>query len=170
MLNAGRMVHVKRTDSRDATTDPTVDLAVGELERIVRHQRRGMVRDRHRLPMSLAHLHTLMVLDADGAVPMNRLAEGLACSMPNATGIIDRMEERGLVERLRDELDRRLVLVRITQAGCSALGEFEMVRQHHMRRILAAMSSDDQHLCLDAFRRIRETAEQLDQPPTGAEA
>lgn len=115
--------------------------------------------------MSLAHLHALMVLDADGAVPMHRLAEGLACSMPNATGIIDRMEERGLVERLRDEVDRRLVLVRITEAGCSALGEFEMVRQHHMRRILTAMPPDDQHLCLDAFRRIRETAEQLDQPP-----
>lgn len=120
--------------------------------------------------MSLAHLHALMVLDADGAVPMHRLAESLACSMPSATGIIDRMEERGLVERLRDARDRRLVLVRITDAGCSALGEFETMRQDHMRRILGAMSARDQRLCLDAFRRIRETAESLDAAPPGEPA
>ena len=44
---------------------------------------------------------------------MSRLAELLDVSLSNATGIVDRMEERGLVERVRVPDDRRVVLVRI---------------------------------------------------------
>ena len=46
---------------------------------------------------------------------MSRLAEMLDVSLSNATGLIDRMEERGFVERIRVPEDRRVVLVRITR-------------------------------------------------------
>ena len=44
-------------------------------------------------------------------MPMSRLAEMLDVSLSNATGLIDRMEERGFVERIRVPDDRRVVLV-----------------------------------------------------------
>lgn len=138
-----------------------VDAAVGELATLIRHGRRKMGA-RPRPDVSMAHLQVLIALDAEGDVPMSRIAETLLCSFPNATGIVDRMEDRGYVERLRDERDRRVVLVRITPAGRAALGELESMRQQYLHRLLSAMSADDQRLCLKAFRRIRETAERLD--------
>ena len=48
---------------------------------------------------------------------MSRLADMLDVSLSNATGLIDRIEERGFVERIRVPSDRRIVLVRITAAG-----------------------------------------------------
>ncbi len=54
---------------------------------------------------------------------MSRLAELLDVSLSNATGLVDRMEERGLVERVRVPDDRRVVLVRLTAAGQAALAD-----------------------------------------------
>ena len=50
-------------------------------------------------------------LDAEGPLPMARLAEAMDVSQASATGIVDRMEQRGLVERQRDDADRRVVRV-----------------------------------------------------------
>lgn len=139
---------------------------VAELHALIRHGKRQMAQRWSLSHVSTTHLHALMVLDAEGSVPMGRLAESLLCSDPNATGIIDRMEERGLVERVRDSGDRRVVHVGITDAGRATLGELQSLRQQHMHRIISAMPPADQRLCLRAFRRIRETAEELD-PPVG---
>lgn len=53
----------------------------------------------------------------EGPVPMSKLAAGLGVSLPSATGIIDRLVERGLVSREEDSEDRRLVLCALTAEG-----------------------------------------------------
>ena len=63
---------------------------------------------------------------------MSRLAELLDVSFSNATGIIDRMEERGLVERVRVPDDRRVVLVRIGPRGIQALDETEAIKHDRL--------------------------------------
>ncbi len=81
-----------------------------------------------RLGISMTHFHVLTLLRHHDAMPMGRLADVLDASMSNATGIIDRMEERGLVERVRVPDDRRVVLVRPTQAGLDLVDEVELVK------------------------------------------
>jgi len=81
-----------------------------------------------RLGISMTHFHVLTLLRHHEAMPMGRLADVLDASMSNATGIIDRMEERGLVERVRVPGDRRVVLVRPTQAGLDLVDEVELVK------------------------------------------
>jgi DNA-binding MarR family transcriptional regulator len=139
-----------------------VDAAVEELAALIHQQRRSMAHAWNRSDLSMNHLHVLMMLDAEGTMPMTRMAEMLLCSTPNATGIVDRMVERGLVERLRDDRDRRVVLVRPTEAGRQAMGEMESVRQHNVRRILESMPVRDQGVCLRAFRCMRRAAERLE--------
>ena len=51
------------------------------------------------------------MLDTEGPTSMGRLAEALDISVASMTGIVDRMEERGLVERRHEGKDRRVVLV-----------------------------------------------------------
>jgi len=81
-----------------------------------------------RLGISMTHFHVLTLLRHHDAMPMGRLAEILDVSMSSTTGIIDRMEEKGLVERVRVPDDRRIVLVRSTAAGLALIDEAELVK------------------------------------------
>jgi len=64
-----------------------------------------------------AQLGALKALDPDAPVPMRDLAEKLACDNSNVTGIIDRLEDRGLVERRASPADRRVKMLVVTQEG-----------------------------------------------------
>jgi len=92
-----------------------------------------------RLGISMTHFHVLTLLRHHDAMPMGRLADVLDASMSNATGIIDRMEERGLVERVRVPDDRRVVLVRPTQAGLDLVDEVELAKNDVMIRAMARL-------------------------------
>ena len=105
--------------------------------------------------VSLSQLHVLWLLQHQGAMPMSRLAELLDVSLSNATGIIDRMEERGLIERSRVADDRRLVLVRPTAAGLAALSETESNRRERMRAVLGHLSAAERPVVLEALRSLR---------------
>jgi DNA-binding MarR family transcriptional regulator len=93
-----------------------------------------------RLGISMTHFHVLTLLRHHDAMPMGHLAEILDTSMSSATGIIDRMEERGLVERVRVPGDRRVVMVRPTQTGLDLVDEVELVKSDVLASALARMS------------------------------
>ena len=92
-----------------------------------------------RLGISMTHFHVLTLLRHHDAMPMGKLADILDASMSSATGIIDRMEERGLVERVRVPDDRRIVLVRPTQAGLDLVDEVELVKSEVMEDAIARL-------------------------------
>ena len=92
-----------------------------------------------RLGISMTHFHVLTLLRHHDAMPMGRLAEILDASMSGTTGIIDRMEEKGLVERVRVPDDRRVVLVRPTEAGLALVDEAELVKSEVMRDALTRL-------------------------------
>jgi DNA-binding MarR family transcriptional regulator len=86
--------------------------------------------------VSMTHMHVMWLLEHHGDLPMSRMAELLDVSDSNATGIVDRMAERGLVERVRVAGDRRVVLVRIAAPGIKALEEIEAIKQDRVQAIL----------------------------------
>jgi DNA-binding MarR family transcriptional regulator len=93
-----------------------------------------------RLGISMTHFHVLTLLRHHDAMTIGRLADELGASMSNASGIIDRMEEHGLVERVRVPDDRRVVLVRPTQTGLDLVDEAELVKNDVMRAAMERMS------------------------------
>src|SRR3990172_5450913 len=86
--------------------------------------------------VSMTNMHVMWLLEHHGDLPMSRVADLLDVSLSNATGIVDRMEERGLVERIRVPDDRRVVLVRIAARGLEALDEMEAVKHDRLQAIL----------------------------------
>ena len=63
---------------------------------------------------------------------MNQLAERILYSKSGFTRVVDRMEEAGLVRRVRPENDRRSILVVLTDAGRQTM---EAARRHHRHAI-----------------------------------
>jgi DNA-binding MarR family transcriptional regulator len=144
------------------TTDDELDRIVTELEPVMARTRRvmsGIWLDRR---LSKTNMFVLMLLDGHGPVSMSRLAGLLGASLPNVTGIVTRMEELGYVERIRDERDRRVVLVRATPRGHEAMQEMEAVRRQHLRSLVAELVPSDRDRCRRAFRALREAGERLD--------
>jgi DNA-binding MarR family transcriptional regulator len=68
------------------------------------------------LGLSRVQMGVLQGASQDGVV-MSELAGKLACHVSNLTGVVDRMERDGLVERVRSSRDRRAVFVRLTELG-----------------------------------------------------
>ena len=67
--------------------------------------------------LSPVQCHVLHLLEPDRPLPMGRLASTLACDASNVTGLVDRLEARGLVQRRPSVADRRIKELQLTPAG-----------------------------------------------------
>jgi DNA-binding MarR family transcriptional regulator len=103
----------------------------------------GEFRSWHRGALSLVHLNVLTVLEAEGPLPMSRLAESLDVSDASATGIVDRMERRVLVERRHGTEDRRIVVVHLTEQGSAVFRDIEEQRRERLSRLLEELTEDE---------------------------
>jgi DNA-binding MarR family transcriptional regulator len=109
--------------------------------------------------LSLIHLHVLSILEAEGPIPMSRVADTLDVSLASATGIVGRMEERGLVERRHDDEDRRVVLVHPTEKGGAVFHDMIEQRREHLRQVVGRVADDDLKAFLTGLRAIRAARE-----------
>ena len=105
--------------------------------------------------VSMTHMHVMWLLQHHGDLPMNRVADLLDVSFSNATGIVDRMEERGLVERVRVPDDRRVVLVRIAAGGLQALDQMEALKHDRLQAILGHLDEAQLERLATAIDDIR---------------
>jgi DNA-binding MarR family transcriptional regulator len=69
------------------------------------------------LDLSPAQCHVLHLIEPDRPIPMGQLAETLACDASNVTGLVDRLESRGLVRRRPSPGDRRVKVLHLTAGG-----------------------------------------------------
>jgi DNA-binding MarR family transcriptional regulator len=67
--------------------------------------------------LSPAQCHVLHLMEPAQPIPMGRIAEALACDASNVTGLVDRLESRGLVRRQPSAEDRRVKVLQLTPAG-----------------------------------------------------
>ena len=86
--------------------------------------------------VSMAQIHIMYTVQRHGEMTMSQLADVLDVSDSNATGLVDRMEERGFIERDRVPTDRRVVLVRVTEAGAHLLLEIDALSDEIFRTVL----------------------------------
>jgi DNA-binding MarR family transcriptional regulator len=121
------------------------------------------------LGLSFQQSMALMRLEPDEPLPMSALAAALHCDNSNVTGIVDRMEAGGLVERRAAERDRRVKAVALTPLG-------EVVREQVRMRAgtpppaIASLSERDAAQLRDILRRATEAdeGEVREQPPAPA--
>lgn len=105
---------------------------------------------------SLIHLNVLTLLEDDGSASMGELARALDVSVASMTGIADRMEKRGLVERRRDEGDRRLVVVHATEAGRDVFRQIADRRREGLVKLLAQLDERELEALLVGHRALRQ--------------
>jgi MarR family transcriptional regulator, organic hydroperoxide resistance regulator len=102
--------------------------------------------------LSPPQVMALRHLDPAEPKPMSELALALRCDNSNVTGIVDRLEDRGLVERRAAEHDRRVKMLRITERGADVRDRLA-ARLDEPPEPLASLSIEDQRALRDIMRR-----------------
>ena len=120
---------------------------------------RGRLRRLLRQSISLTHVHVLTVLRTAGSMPVGELAKALDVSVASATGIISRMEQRGLVARSRGADDRRVVSVSIAPGGQAALEQLEGRSREHFLALLGRLTTAELRTVRGAFSSLRAAHE-----------
>jgi MarR family transcriptional regulator, temperature-dependent positive regulator of motility len=88
------------------------------------------------------------------------------------TTLLDRMERSGLVERKRDESDRRIVWIRMTELGRSEVQRGLAVRNDVANRSLDRISGHNRQLLVYLMGKVagtRDSGEAVSQKPSGQE-
>ena len=134
---------------------------VGEMTSWTPRDRMSAFRSWLKGSLSLIHLHVLSTLEADGPLPMSRLADTLDVSVASATGIVSRMEERSLVERQHDREDRRVVLVVPTEQGVAVFRTMAEHRRDRLTALLDRLTDDELTALLTGLRAVRAAREAL---------
>ncbi|MCX2922924.1 MarR family winged helix-turn-helix transcriptional regulator [Streptomyces sp. NEAU-W12] len=135
----------------DALTLEVVDLIGSVVARY--HEEYEEAAAGHTLTGAQARLLSLLCLEP---LPMRKLAHRLKCEPSNVTGIVDRLESRGLVERRPDPADRRVKVAAATEEGRRvARGLRESLR--FAREPLAALTEEQRRSLRDTLRAMLDT-------------
>jgi DNA-binding MarR family transcriptional regulator len=104
-------------------------------------------------PVQAKALHEL---DLERPISMRELAGRLKSDPSNVTGLIDRLEARGLVERRPDPKDRRIKGLALTPSGARVRARL-FARLYSAPRAIADLSEGDQRTLTELLQRILST-------------
>jgi DNA-binding MarR family transcriptional regulator len=107
------------------------------------------------LELSPAQCHLLHVIEPDRPMPMGQLAGALACDASNVTGLIDRLESRGLVHRRPSAGDRRVKVLSLTPVGVRVRADL-VSRMTSPPPALGRLSQTQQRALVKILRRLLE--------------
>lgn len=110
------------------------------------------------LDLTMAQLKAIWFLQ-QGQTNMSRIASALGVALPSATATVDRLVQRGLVQRSEDLTDRRLVVCALTDKGESLAGAFEEFQRTTFRELLASLSDQELATVLRATTLLQQAGQ-----------
>jgi DNA-binding MarR family transcriptional regulator len=99
-------------------------------------------------------LACLLALSDSGPLPQSKLANAILVKPSTITGVIDRLEQKGLVVRERDVKDRRVVSIRLTDAGQELVNSAPPPIQRSLIDGLKGLSNDENSNIKDSLERL----------------
>lgn len=111
-----------------------------------------------RLGLGITDLDALLLLDEAGPLTAGRIAEALAITTGAVTGLVDRLERAGWVQRTRHETDRRQVFVELSPARRDAVDAHRALRE---RLLVEALAIADDAALAASVGLIEAAAERL---------
>lgn len=121
---------------------------IGAIDDVIRqitwqsHKQQLQTLSRPDIGLTMPQMVTLFAIRGSGTCRMSELAEITQQSAGTLTGIVDRLIEDGLVGRVRDVDDRRVVQVTLTAQGEERLARVEEARHEDMERIVQHLNND----------------------------
>lgn len=113
------------------------------------------------MPSRMSQLKALSAFQEDREYTMGELSKKVMVKMPSMTEMVDRLESEGIVDRIRDTGDRRVVKVRLTEKGKKVYRDFIERRRKEMGAILALLSDEDQVELVKGLEKVSSVLKKI---------
>jgi DNA-binding MarR family transcriptional regulator len=122
------------------------------------------------LPVTRRALEVLQHLSASGPLTVGEQAEHLRLRRNSVSELLQRLEAKGLVARIRDERDERRVLVWLTDAGRDVVSRVgQVLAPDLIEDVMAALSPADRATVVRGFELLAKTGSDLSTSHRGPE-
>lgn len=106
------------------------------------------------IAMSKQEIFTLLVLERLKEAAMSQLAEQMNFPMSTATGIVDRLVKKGYVERGRNESDRRIVLILLTEKGNAFADKIKAMVFTYAQKAYDALNDEERLVAFQIIDKV----------------
>jgi DNA-binding MarR family transcriptional regulator len=110
----------------------------------------------------------LAALEKHGECVLSQLGQSLLVTKANITGMVDRLERDGLVERRRDAADRRLWWVKLTQKGKDVLAAMNEIQAQWFERCFKDFEEAEMSEFLAQLKKLNQAVRDADGAPSQA--
>ena len=139
-------------------------MALRRITRAIDLHSKGLV---HEIGLTAPQLATLQAVRRLHPITVGALAKSVHLSQATMTGILNRLEKRGVIERERSGSDRRSVVIKLTNQGEQIIEDAPSLLQDRFRRELLTLQEWEQTQMLSTLQRIASMmdAEDIDASP-----
>jgi DNA-binding MarR family transcriptional regulator len=116
-----------------------------------------------RLDVTMSQLKVMFLLFLNGPSRMSEIAAALAVSLATATGVVDRLVERGIALREDDPEDRRVVLCRLSDRGHELISSLWQLSRDRAGGLMRALAAPQLLLITEALEALLQAGEETNQ-------
>lgn len=121
------------------------------------------------VPLTVPQHRLLVLVSADGPRRIGALADDLGVNQSNASRLVARLAEQGLVQRVTDPTDRRASVVEATTAGLRVLDAVTEHRLRELRAVVGAMPPKTWRPAVQVLRAFNAAAHETEAVATATD-
>lgn len=106
--------------------------------------------------MTGAQKRILYFLDLKGPQRMSDIARLVGCTVPAASGVVEKLVRSGLVQREPGESDRRVIHIDMTARGRQVLSELKHIHEERLQTVLEHLSPQRRNELIESFHKIHD--------------
>ena len=114
--------------------------------------------DLDKLDLTPPQFYVLATIGYAGGLPFGEIGAKMMVTVSNLTGIVDRLEDKKLVSRKRDAIDRRVVHVVLTDKGAKVYKSAVPLFEKSVARIFSSLDKSQQKELSALFRKLNRTS------------
>lgn len=130
------------------------DLLSGTFNSILRVEERAL-ENRLTRGLTITEMHTIEAVGYREQNPMTVIAARLGVTLATLTIAINRLVDKGFVERVRDEADRRRVLVSLTKRGRQVYRAHSLFHKHLIEEALSGLSAEEETVLCNSLEKVK---------------
>ena len=158
------------SNARDTTVAPADEAIREQLEAqllaTARTVRRAYDNSLAKLDLNMTEASLLRFVQVEGLLSQRELADRLHIGRAATGSFIEGLEDRALLNRVRDPNDARIWRIALTGLGTSLATSFDEANREILRKLRSGLDRSEQHQLGELLARVRTNAEQLSATPS----